>query len=292
MQEKLSNLLEKSIVGSRLFQDTFSHIRYEDELTRYRLESSWKKHFPTVMPKAVILNKGEPTYDWVNDEKLGLILDEVFETGYVISFLESLQQFLSIREVFESVMSNFRVNSAAACSVDCFSDVWDGSFIKSIPIYVKQNDAILGIQIYIDEVELSNPLGSKKGKHKVSVFYWVLMNLPSKFRSSLRSIQLLGVVSCKLLKQRGVEVFLRPFLDDLIHLHEGVSLTVRNEKRLWFGILLHFAGDIPAASFVGGFKEGVGFANLPCRSCMIHRDHLDKIKTDAACVKKFLTKFK
>ena len=100
------------------------------------------------MPKAVILNKGEPTYDWVNDEKLGLILDEVFETGYVISFLESLQQFLSIREVFESVMSSFRVNSAAASLVYCFSDVWDGPFIKSIPIYVKQNGAILGIQNY------------------------------------------------------------------------------------------------------------------------------------------------
>ena len=28
----------------------------------------------------------EWTYDWMNDEKLGLILDEVFETVYVILF--------------------------------------------------------------------------------------------------------------------------------------------------------------------------------------------------------------
>ena len=49
LQEKLSNLLENSIVGSRAFQDIISHIRYDDEL---------EKHFRTVMPKAVILNEG------------------------------------------------------------------------------------------------------------------------------------------------------------------------------------------------------------------------------------------
>lgn len=234
------------------------------------------------MPKAVVLNEGEPIYDWVNDKELGLIMDEVFETGYIIPFLESLQQFLSIGQVFESVMASFKNHSTK--SVNCFSDVWDGSFIKSVPIFIQQKGAILGFQIYMDEVELANPLGSKKGKHKVSVFYWVLLNLPPQFRSSLRSIQLLGVVSCELLKQRGVKVFLKPFLDDLVLLNEGVSLTVRKQKKLWFGILLNFAGDIPASNFVGGFKEGVGFANLPCRSCLIHRNNLDEIHLKSGCV--------
>ncbi|KZR96095.1 Uncharacterized protein APZ42_009764, partial [Daphnia magna] len=121
-----------------------------------------------------------------------------------------------------------------------------------IPLYVQQKDAILCFQIYMDEVELSNPLGSKKGKHKVSVFYWVLMNLPPSFRSSLRSIQLLGIVNSKLLKQRGVDVFLRHFLDDLIILHEGVTLNVRGEQRVWFGILLHFSNIFCKATGLSG----------------------------------------
>lgn len=263
-------------------------------MTRHRIESSWKKYFPCIIPKAVILNPGEPLYDWVNDDNLGQILDEVFETGYIIPFLESLQQFLSIREVFESVMLNFASNNSATDPVDHISDVWDGSFVKRIPLYVQQKGAILCFQIYMDEVELSNPLGSKKGKHKVSVFYWVLMNLPPSFRSSLRCIQLLGIVNSELLKQRGVDVFLRHFLDDLIILHEGVTLNVRGEQRVWFGILLHFCGDIPAANFVGGFKEGVGFANLPCRSCMISRDSLDEIHQESECIlrEKFPMKIK
>ena len=118
----------------------------------------------------------------------------------------------------------------------------------------------------MDDVELANPLGSKKGKHKVSVFYWILMNLPPRFRSSLRSIQLLGIVSSDLLKQRGVDTFLRPFLEDMTLLRKGVTLTVRGETRIWHGMLLNFAGDIPASNHVAGFKEVVGFVNLPSRT--------------------------
>lgn len=48
-------------------------------------------------------------------------------------------------------------------------------------------------------------------------------------------------------------------------------MEVRNVKQMWYGILLNFSGDMPASNFVGGFKEGVGFANLPCRTCKIDR---------------------
>lgn len=56
------------------------------------------------MPQSVILNETEPSYDWVSDPEFGLIIDEVFETGYVVTFLDSLQQFLCIKEVYDSVM--------------------------------------------------------------------------------------------------------------------------------------------------------------------------------------------
>ena len=132
-----------------------------------------------------------------------------------------------------AVLSSFQSHTTDVRRSDgnCYSDVWDGTFVESIPIFIRENGAILCFQIYMDEVELANPLGSKKGKHKVSVFYWMLLNLPLQFRSSLRSIQLLGIVSCDLLKQRGVDVFLRPFIEDLIRFENGVTLTVRTKKK-------------------------------------------------------------
>jgi hypothetical protein len=67
-------------------------------------------------------------------------------------------------------------------------------------------------------------------------------------------------------------VFLKPFIDDLILLLDGVTLTIRNKKRKWFGMLVNFVGDIPASNFVAGFKEGVGAAKLLNRSCLINRE--------------------
>ena len=193
LQDKLKTLLLTDVVGSTSFREAFETFHYEDQLTRFRLESLWRKFFPTIMPQSVILNPTEPSYDWVSDPQLEFVLDEVFETGYIVPFLNSLHQFLSIKEVYDSVMSNFSTQTTDPA--DCYADVWDGSFVKSLPLFIQYHGNILGIQLYMDEVELSNPLGSKKGKHKVSVFYWTLMNLPPKFRSSLRSIQLLGVLS-------------------------------------------------------------------------------------------------
>ncbi len=235
------------------------------------------------MPREVILNPNEPSYEWINDPNFGEIIDEVFEIGYFIPFLESVQQFLSIKVVFDAVMLNFSSYDSSANPTD-YSDVLSGSYIKKHPLYIKHNGQILCFQVYMDEVEVSNPLGSKKGKHKICVFYWTLLNIPPIFRSSLRSIQLLGIVSNDLLKDRGVEVFLKPFIDDLILLLDGVTLTIRNQKRKWFGMLVNFVGDIPASNFVAGFKEGVGAAKLHCRSCLIDRDDIELIHLESNCV--------
>ncbi len=161
LQDKLKTLLLTEVVGSTSFREAFETVHYEDQLTRFRLESLRRKFFPTIMPQSVILSPTEPSYDWVSDPQFGFVLDEVFETGYIVPFLNSLHQFLSIKEVYDSVMSNFSTQTTDP--VDCYADVWDGSFVKSLPLFIQHHGNILGIQLYMDEVELSNPLGSKKG---------------------------------------------------------------------------------------------------------------------------------
>jgi hypothetical protein len=69
------------------------------------------------------------------------------------------------------------------------------------------------------------------------------LNLPPEWRSQLKSIQLLGVINSKLLKEVGVQQFLQPIIDDLLKLQFGVDLKIRNEKRKWFGIVVNFVGD-------------------------------------------------
>ena len=268
-----------------VFEAAFLARHQQEQMTRHRLETNWNNYFPTIMPKEVILNQQEPSFEWVNDNDLGEILQEIFEIGYIVPFKESLKQFLSIKEVYEAVLLSFQSNNVITPpSNNNYCDVWDGHYIKEHNYYIEHCGRIICFQVYMDEFEPANPLGSKKSKHKVSVFYWQIMNLPPMLRSSLRSIQLLGIVSSDLLKSRGVDVFLKPFIDDLLLLRDGLTFNIGNEERKWFGILLHFIGDMPASNFVGGFKEGVGFARLPCRSCMIVRTDLETIHHESDCI--------
>ena len=45
----------------------------------------------------------------------------------------------------------------------------------------------LQLQLYFDEVEVANPLGSKTKIHDLEIFYYTFQNLPNKFNSSLSS---------------------------------------------------------------------------------------------------------
>ncbi|KAK4017277.1 hypothetical protein OUZ56_032224 [Daphnia magna] len=197
-----SKFKRKSVIGdakitdSHQFQNVFNPIIQEEELTCSRLETTWSNVFPTVMPQSVVLNESDPSYDWKMDKELGLILHEVFEMSYTIPFIQSLKQFLEIKSVHDAVGNNFHNNTRVNSEV--YSDVWDGKFVKRDPEFINLNGAILGFQIYMDEVELANPLGT--------------------------------------------------------------------------------------SNFVAGFKEGVGFANLPCRSCMTHKDQLETIHREANCI--------
>jgi hypothetical protein len=69
---------------------------------------------------------------------------------------------------------------------------------------------------------------------------------------------LLGIVNSSFLKERGVLNLLKHFLDDMKLLENGLEFTVSNEKRIWHAMLFNFRGEISAANFIGGFKEGEG----------------------------------
>lgn len=261
-------------------EDIFS-LSSESPLTRSNMENSWLKNFPTVMPVPVILNPNDPSFRVTREKNSSPAFREVFDHGYIVPFAAALEQILNIPSVFEATMANFNFNTLEPATV--YADVWDGTYIKSNPLYIQHHGRVLGVQIYTDDVELANPLGSKKGKHKVSVFYWSLLNLPPQCRSSLQSINLLGVVNSDLLRIHGATAFLQPFIDDMLRLQSGLKLKVNGKEETWHGILVNSVGDMPASNLLGGFKEGVGRATRPCRRCMVHREEMNLIHHESDC---------
>ena len=115
-------------------------------------------------------------------------------------------------------------------------DYCDGSLFKNHPLFAS-NDESLQLQfiIYYDDVEVTNPLGSRRGKYKLGsqlaiydailsdflgLFYYVLGNIQPKYRSALKVIQLIAAVTYPLLKEYGYEHVLEPFIEDVKKLRQ------------------------------------------------------------------------
>lgn len=51
--------------------------------------------------------------------------------------------------------------------------------------------------LYYDEVEVCNPLGTARGKHKIGAFYYSILNLPSRLRASRSGVQIFALANHK-----------------------------------------------------------------------------------------------
>lgn len=65
----------------------------------------------------------------------------------------------------------------------------------------------LTLILYVDNVELANLLGKARKIHKLCGVYWLLANVPSKYRSALHVIQL-ALLICLICKRVDIKVFL------------------------------------------------------------------------------------
>jgi hypothetical protein len=81
-------------------------------MMRALIEKSWSRHFPTVLPEQVILNKNCVDYVW--EEKDGEpTLVEVDVVAYLVPFTKAVEQFLSIPAVNKALLENFDRNQAS-----------------------------------------------------------------------------------------------------------------------------------------------------------------------------------
>ena len=102
----------------------------------------------------------------------------------------------------------------------------DGKYYKENKLLGEQN-TFISLGLYIDEFEVCNPLGTSRKVHKITAVYWVVLNLPARFRSSLTSIQLAVLGKSVDIKKYGYEKFLEPLLKDIKCLdQEGIFVEV------------------------------------------------------------------
>lgn len=268
LNEKIETI--KSAVQSEYGSVSNIESAFSDDLfngleTHFKQNAYFKKYMGYIPPQTVKL--GEKTVRSKLKGKLAYRKRDMI--GYIVPFLEQLQSLLKMPEVCQYIF-----NENETKSHDLMNDIQDGNYSLQ-HTFIQGHDFCLKFVLYTDDFEIVNPIGSHRKKHKCSAFYWTLLNIPCELRSKLSAIQLYGIIKTSDMKKCGLNTFLSDFVESMKKLSNGVLFEIEGSEKRVYGMLMCVLADTPAANFLGGFKEGVGGAQRPCRTCDVHKADLD-----------------
>lgn len=162
----------------------------------------------------------------------------------------------------------------------------DGRYFKE-SFNVQGDETILPILLYSDDFETANPLGSRKGIHKLTAVYISFPCLGLQHQASLRHILLAALAPTKFVSKYGMDSILSPITQELLELERtGIQINSRDE---YIGAikprLFQVTGDNLALNSLLGYVTSF-VSNYYCRICKMHREHARKeCKEDEALLR-------
>lgn len=217
--------------------------------TEFKRQAFYRHNFTVVEPVEYVLSRQKRSH-----------------TVVYVPILKLLSELLKREEVLHEL----RVNKPAEQSGH-FTSCLDGDYFKRNQI-LSHEDVSLCNTLYIDDFEICNPLGTSRKKHKVCGVYWVLANLPRKYKSSLSSIYLALLCKTEHIKIYGYNSVLEPLIKDIQYL-ETVGVFVEKLACNVKGTILYVAADNLAAHSLGGFQKSFNVDKF-CRFCLVNREEI------------------
>ncbi|CAF2123466.1 unnamed protein product [Rotaria magnacalcarata] len=161
--------------------------------------------------------------------------------GYYIPMKQSIKNILTKPDVINYLVDNCNDNiTQAKNDPDLMLTYRDGTAAQDNPSLKIHPNSFL-IQFYTDGIGITNPIGPKKDEHKLTLFYFVLEDLPDLVRSMLQSIGLVGICPTKYLSlQTNQTKYFEAIIKDLNYL-QTTGLAVQT-----FNGQLHFAFSVLA----------------------------------------------
>lgn len=189
-------------------------------------------------------------------------------------------QCISIRKTLSRLFSNaefYNKYFSESPSTDGFlSGHRDSSHFRNHKLFSKVKNA-LRLQIFFDECESTNPLGSKTKKHELGMFNFKILNLPECENSLLSNIHCFAVCNSKDLKDSEFRFVIDEFMKEikLLESDEGMLLDIPSKPGFRLrGAVVNVCADSKGAHQLFGFA-GTSSAKF-CRLCLISRSDLIK----------------
>ncbi|CAF5199422.1 unnamed protein product, partial [Rotaria magnacalcarata] len=116
------------------------------------------------------------------------------DCGYYVPIERSIKNLLNKPDVITYLIDNLNDNIVQTKKdPDLMLTYRDGTEAKDNSL-LKLNPNVFLIQFYSDGIGVTNPIGPKKDEHKLTLYYFVLEDLPDVVRSMLHQLVLLEYV--------------------------------------------------------------------------------------------------
>ena len=235
--------------------------------TDYRQKKYLKEKCGLIEPEEVLLGTRCEQY---------LDKDKISSLKYVPETL----QYMSVKKTIKNVLSAFSKefeNNALSEKTGIMKDYRDGEQLKKHSLFNKEPNA-LQLQMYFDEFETVNPLGSKTKVHKVGGLYMTVKNLPTQINSKLVNIHPIIYCHSQDIKKYGFKTIFSRVLDDLQDLERGVTMEINGKEKVVKAALVMWSGDNLGIHQVFGLCESFQ-ANKPCHYCYGKREDFSNYLT-------------
>lgn len=193
---------------------------------------------------------------------------------YIVPIFEQLKTLLSKEDVLQEVLQN----NTTVDNPHMLCDFKSGVLFKNSEQY---NKSTIFLNMYNDEFEVVNPIGTKRGKQKLNAVYFTIGNFSVNHHSKLKYIFLAMLTRHKFVTQHGYDAVFSPLVKDLAALEEsGIIVTSNSGVKHKFEVrVATLSGDNLSSHAIGGFRQCFSSGRI-CRFCMITHDAISSVTSE------------
>lgn len=238
INDALLNELVEAVMKSNVFVNTTAE--GAELSTAKRRKTFVRSNYPLVMP-------------------VQYAMDSTGHTAVYVPVLPMLQTMFKNTDLLD------KIQEAKPSPPGMYMSHEDGTYFKENLLLAATGEMKLSLILYVDDIELANPLGTSRKIHKLCAVYWLLANVPSMYRSSLHVIQLALLCKVPALQSCGYESVLSPLLKDL-HTLEQDGIFIDAVGQCVKGTVMCVAANNLAAHGLAGFVQSFR-GHYVCRFC-------------------------
>ncbi|XP_045031023.1 uncharacterized protein LOC116924449 [Daphnia magna] len=201
----------------QLYRSPFAPDPFEGLRTQYRQRQFYSKYFGMINSSKIRLPALLSDYGRHRTRQPQTFKKQEY---VVVSLISQIQCLLQKDDVYHQVFSD------KIPLPGFLSRFEDGTSFLENPLF-KQHPHALQIHLYLDEVQLCDALGSKVFNNKLVFVYFTIGNLEMRYRSAFSQIQLLSIFYNCQVERYGMNVLLKPIVDELKKLEQGVELFIK-----------------------------------------------------------------